>query len=175
MLRTQILAGVCCLLVTIACLVESRFIEQNNEPRSKRQTADMRLSELQAINEILNRITPGCSSYACGVVDVYSRFDKRAWSDQRMAELKALLGLKNQGNVIAHGLFDPYKIFIRKRTSSDQRIAELQALIALVHGRGNVAHGQLDPSIIGRRKRAANLLNKAFSKRQAFAKDSTSH
>lgn len=39
-----------------------------------------------------------------------SRYDKRSWSDQRMAEIKALLGLKNQGNVIAHGLYDPYKM-----------------------------------------------------------------
>lgn len=53
----------------VSCLVRVDVIYS-----SKRQTADMRLSELQAINEILNRITPGCSSYACGVVDVYSRY-----------------------------------------------------------------------------------------------------
>lgn len=135
----------------------------------KRQTADMRLSELHAIREILNRLPTGCSQYACGLVDIFrryryacinintnacwepvlrwllhetevrhcirtimvhewrvtsihlifityiyrftlSRYDKRSWSDQRMAEIKALLGLKNQGNVIAHGLYDPYKM-----------------------------------------------------------------
>ncbi|XP_062595388.1 uncharacterized protein LOC134256726 [Saccostrea cucullata] len=175
MLRTQILAGICCLLVTVASLIECRYLDQDDTPRFKRQTADMRLSELHALREILNRLPTGCSQYACGIVDIFRRYDKRSWSDQRIAELKALLALKNQGNDIAHGLFDPYKIFVRKRTSSDQRIAELQALIALVHGRGNVAHGQLDPSIIGRRKRAVEKLNRVFSKRRAFAEEETSH
>ncbi|XP_078334598.1 uncharacterized protein LOC144625893 [Crassostrea virginica] len=175
MLRTQVLASVCCLLVTVSSMVESRYLDSDDEPRFKRQTADMRLSELHALREILNRLPTGCSQYACGIVDIFRRYDKRSWSDQRMAEIKALLGLKNQGNVIAHGLYDPYKIFIRKRTSSDQRIAELQALIALVHGRGNVAHGQLDPALIGRRKRGANLLSKAFSNRRNLAETETSH
>nr|XP_011420634.1 uncharacterized protein LOC105323263 isoform X2 [Crassostrea gigas] len=135
MLRTQILASVCCLLIAVSSLVDSRFLDQDEE----------------------------------------ARYDKRSWSDQRMAEIKALLGLKNQGNVIAHGLYDPYKIFMRKRTSSDQRIAELQALIALVHGRGNVAHGQLDPALIGRRKRAAEWLSKTFSNGKNSADEETSH
>ncbi|XP_019920821.2 uncharacterized protein LOC128171266 [Crassostrea angulata] len=175
MLRTQILASVCCLLIAVSSLVDSRFLDQDEEARFKRQTADMRLSELHAIREILNRLPTGCSQYACGLVDIFRRYDKRSWSDQRMAEIKALLGLKNQGNVIAHGLYDPYKIFMRKRTSSDQRIAELQALIALVHGRGNVAHGQLDPALIGRRKRAAEWLSKTFSNGKNFADEETSH
>uniref|UniRef100_A0A8W8NB96 Uncharacterized protein n=1 Tax=Magallana gigas TaxID=29159 RepID=A0A8W8NB96_MAGGI len=71
MLRTQILASVCCLLIAVSSLVDSRFLDQDEEARFKRQTADMRLSELHAIREILNRLPTGCSQYACGLVDIF--------------------------------------------------------------------------------------------------------
>lgn len=150
------------------CFALCVFVQNHVIYSFKRQTADMRLSELHALREILNRLPTGCSQYACGLVDIFrryryacikintnacwepvfgrllhetadthcirpimvhermvtsihfillhiyrftlSRYDKRSWSDQRMAEIKALLGLKNQGNVIAHGLYDPYKM-----------------------------------------------------------------
>uniref|UniRef100_A0A8W8NK86 Uncharacterized protein n=1 Tax=Magallana gigas TaxID=29159 RepID=A0A8W8NK86_MAGGI len=118
MLRTQILASVCCLLIAVSSLVDSRFLDQDEEARFKRQTADMRLSELHAIREILNRLPTGCSQYACGLVDIFRRFmRKRTSSDQRIAELQALIALVHGRGNVAHGQLDPALIGRRKRAA----------------------------------------------------------
>ncbi|XP_033752714.1 uncharacterized protein LOC117336331 [Pecten maximus] len=84
--------------------------------------------------------------------DLGSRFFKRSWSDQRIAEIKAEIALLGR-NGVGHGQVDPYKTLI-KRTSSDQRIAELMALIALSRGGGGmIGHGRIDPNYVGRKKR----------------------
>ncbi|XP_069132580.1 uncharacterized protein [Argopecten irradians] len=91
--------------------------------------------------------------------DLGSRFYKRSWSDQRIAELKAEIALQGRPDLdLGHGQIDPYRILI-KRTSSDQRIAELMALIALSRGGGGmIGHGRVDPNYVGRKKRDVSSL-----------------
>uniref|UniRef100_A0A8W8NH12 Uncharacterized protein n=1 Tax=Magallana gigas TaxID=29159 RepID=A0A8W8NH12_MAGGI len=78
MLRTQILASVCCLLIAVSSLVDSRFLDQDEEARFMR---------------------------------------KRTSSDQRIAELQALIALVHGRGNVAHGQLDPALIGRRKRAA----------------------------------------------------------
>lgn len=58
----------------VCCIALCVFVKNYVIYSFKRQTADMRLSELHAIREILNRLPTGCSQYACGLVDIFRRY-----------------------------------------------------------------------------------------------------
>lgn len=58
--------------------------------------------------------------------DTDERLEKRTMSDQRLAELQALIALsRGQGIPIGHGHIDPWRIGKRKKRSVDSLIGSL--------------------------------------------------
>ncbi|XP_014776777.1 uncharacterized protein LOC106873782 [Octopus bimaculoides] len=102
--------------MVLVSLVNARYIPEE-ELRSKRQTGDIKTAEYQAWLALGGIVPPGCVEVACGVVDVHASV-KRTSSDQRIAELKALLAMSR---VVGHGQIDVDAIGKKKRSdiSSD--------------------------------------------------------
>lgn len=55
------------------------------------------------------------------LTDNLDRYRKRSWADQKIAEIKAQMGLRGDGLVIGHGQFDPNMIGRRKRDTKLSR------------------------------------------------------
>ncbi|KAK7486403.1 hypothetical protein BaRGS_00022327 [Batillaria attramentaria] len=85
----------------------------NESSRNKRQSADVKTAEYLAWIALGGRVpSQGCFDVACGVVDVFQSLRvRRSSSDQRMAELQALMALTGSGGRVAHGQFDPLRMY----------------------------------------------------------------
>ncbi|XP_025088440.1 uncharacterized protein LOC112560658 isoform X1 [Pomacea canaliculata] len=126
------------LIVIATCLAGILFLTSSQaspvpdavSSRHKRQSADVKTAEYLAWIALGGRVpSQGCVDVACGVVDVYTRV-RRSSSDQRIAELQALLALTGNGGRVAHGQFDPLRIGKKKRDFTDeQRYQLLRSLV----------------------------------------------
>ncbi|ELT91968.1 hypothetical protein CAPTEDRAFT_228726 [Capitella teleta] len=87
--------------------------------RTRRQMGEVHLGAHRARLSMKQQLTPnGCREVGCGLIDfALSSRTKRANSDQRMAELQALIALSNGGGeTLGHGAIDPYSAGKKKRS-----------------------------------------------------------
>ncbi|XP_045176830.2 uncharacterized protein LOC123537243 [Mercenaria mercenaria] len=126
MLKTYVTSVVLVIALGLTTITSARYL-QDTDDRDKRQIGDLRTAEYLARitldkNKMLRylQLPSHCADIACGLVDVFERMVKRTMSDQRLAELQALIALsRGQGIPVGHGQIDPWVIGKRRKRSLD--------------------------------------------------------
>ncbi|XP_060557091.1 uncharacterized protein LOC132717613 isoform X1 [Ruditapes philippinarum] len=126
MLKTYVTSVVLVIALGLTTITSARYL-QDTDDRDKRQIGDLRTAEYLARitldkNKLLRylQMPSHCADIACGLVDVFESMVKRTMSDQRIAEIQALIALnRGLGVPVGHGLFDPNYIGKRKKRSLD--------------------------------------------------------
>ncbi|XP_052286595.1 uncharacterized protein LOC127882154 isoform X2 [Dreissena polymorpha] len=128
MSKSYISVTILLISMVVAIATAASFLSQPQDGRDKRQIGDLRAAEYLARitldkNKMLRYLLQSplhCTELACGLVDVFESMEKRTMSDQRLAELQALIALsKGHGIPIAHGQIDPWRIGKRRKRSLD--------------------------------------------------------
>ncbi|XP_052801870.1 uncharacterized protein LOC128232393 [Mya arenaria] len=133
MCKAYISSVILVISLVLATVASGRFLADTEDNRDKRQIGDLRAAEYLARitldkNKMLRylQLPSHCAELACGLVDVFERLEKRTMSDQRLAELQALIALGNgQYTPVGHGQIDPWRIGKRRKRSVDMVLSGL--------------------------------------------------